>query len=50
MPIQYHMILRADDKNNYQKSGHVINFYEQLAFTAKFVKCLDDIIGRKVIL
>ena len=50
MPNQYHMILRADYKNNYQKSGHVINFYELTALTAKLVKFGHDIIGRKIIL
>ena len=45
------MFVIADDKNNYQKKSlHVINFYELTAFTAKLVKCLYDIIGRKIIL
>ena len=48
MPNQYHMILRADYKNNYQKSGHVINFYELTALTSKLVKFGHDIIGRKI--
>ena len=40
----------AHYNNKYQKSEHVINFYELTAFTAKIVKSVYDIIGRKNIL
>ena len=33
-----------------KKGGPVINFYEQIAFTTKIIKCVHDIIGRKIIL